>query len=214
MAGRFVQGLGVGAIMGLAYLVIDRAYPDHLQARMVALTSSAWTLPALIGPVVAGTLADRLSWRSLFLLLPVPIVLAAVLTLPALRALGGSNGSTGSTASEDAPRPTVDEAGRTSANATGDDAARGKWWRRLPDLVVSLVLALGTGLMIVAFEFTSPVPVVLLALVGAVVAVVSYRALTPAGTPRALDAGCRPGSRCGGCSRGPTSARIPSFPWG
>ncbi|MGW1998227.1 MFS transporter [Embleya sp. NPDC001921] len=185
VVGRFVQGLGVGAIMGLAYLVIGRAYPEHLQARMVALTSSAWTLPALIGPVVAGTLADRFSWRSLFLLLPVPIVLAAVLTLPALRALGGSAGSTGPGANGDAPRPAVDEAGTGSANATGGDAVSGKGWRRLPDLGVSLVLALGTGLMIVSFEFASPVPVVLLAVVGAVVAVVSYRALTPAGTTRA-----------------------------
>ncbi|MEU0936891.1 MFS transporter [Embleya sp. NPDC005971] len=170
VAGRFVQGLGVGAIMGLAYLVIGRAYPAHLQARMVALTSSAWTLPALIGPVVAGTLADRLSWRWLFLLLPIPIVLAGLLTLPALRTLAGS-GASGASGGSGASR---------RSRASG---ARGL--RRLPDPVSSLVLALGTGLMIVAFEFGSAVSMVLLASVGAVVAVLAYAALTPAGTTRA-----------------------------
>ncbi|MFF7250079.1 MFS transporter [Embleya sp. NPDC008237] len=181
VVGRFVQGLGVGAIMGLAYLVIGRAYPDHLQARMVALTSSAWTLPALIGPVIAGTLADRLSWRSLFLLLPIPIALAALLTLPALRALGGSAGSTGPGASGDAPEAVGDRAG--AADAAGE--AGKTTGRRLRDLASSLVLALGMALMIVAFELASLVPVLLLASVGAVVAVLSYRALTPAGTTRA-----------------------------
>ncbi|WP_020556062.1 MFS transporter [Embleya scabrispora] len=184
VVGRFVQGLGVGAIMGLAYLVIGRAYPDHLQARMVALTSSAWTLPALIGPVIAGTLADRLSWRSLFLLLPIPTMLAALLTLPALRALGGSGDSGGSTApgaSGDAPGAGTSQAG---AADTAGEAGNTKG-RRLRDLAASLVLALGMGLMIAAFEFSSLVPVLLLASVGAVVAVLSYRALTPAGTTRA-----------------------------
>ncbi|MFI1583897.1 MFS transporter [Embleya sp. NPDC020630] len=165
VAGRFVQGLGVGAVMGLAYLVIGLAYGDHLQARMVALISSAWTLPALVGPVVAGALADRLSWRALFLLLPIPVVLAALLTLPALHGLGGG--------SEDEP-----------AGTTGD-AARGRGLRRLPDLALSLVLAAGTGVMIAAFEFAALVPVIVLAVLGAVVAVLAYRALTPPGTIRA-----------------------------
>ncbi|OPC85420.1 MFS transporter [Embleya scabrispora] len=167
VAGRFVQGLGVGAVMGLAYLVIGLAYGDHLQARMVALTSSAWTLPALVGPVVAGALADRLSWRALFLLLPIPVVFAALLTLPALRGLGGSGNE---------PAESADAAG---------DAARGRGLRRLPDLALSLVLAAGTGVMIAAFEFTALVPVIVLAVLGAVVAVLAYRALTPPGTIRA-----------------------------
>ncbi|MFE3199301.1 MFS transporter [Embleya sp. NPDC059237] len=167
VAGRFVQGLGVGAVMGLAYLVIGLAYEDHLQARMVALTSSAWTLPALVGPVVAGALADRLSWRALFLLLPIPVVLAALLTLPALHGLGGSGNEPAKTA------------------GAADGAARGRGLRRLPDLALSLVLAAGTGIMIAAFEFAALVPVIVLAVLGAVVAVLAYRALTPPGTIRA-----------------------------
>ncbi|MFE5332634.1 MFS transporter [Embleya sp. NPDC056575] len=167
VAGRFVQGLGVGAVMGLAYLVIGLAYGDHLRARMVSLISSAWTLPALVGPVVAGALADRLSWRALFLLLPIPVVLAALLTLPALHGLGGSG---------DEPATTAHETG---------DAARGRGLRRLPDLALSLVLATGTGVMIAAFEFAALVPVIVLAALGAVVAVLAYRALTPPGTIRA-----------------------------
>lgn len=64
LAGRFCQGLGVGAVMAMAYTVIGLAYPEHLRARMYALLSSAWTIPSLVGPATTGTLAERATWRS------------------------------------------------------------------------------------------------------------------------------------------------------
>lgn len=86
LLGRFVQGLGVGAIMAIAYTVISLAYPEHLRARMFALLSSAWTVPSLIGPVLAGTLTEHTTWRAVFLLVPPLVAIAARLTLPALPA--------------------------------------------------------------------------------------------------------------------------------
>ena len=51
---RAVQGLGAGAIPTVIYVVIGRAYPPVLQPRMFAVLSSAWVLPALIGPMDSG----------------------------------------------------------------------------------------------------------------------------------------------------------------
>jgi len=90
IAGRAVQGLGGGGVIAVTYLSINRGYPDELRARVLALLSSAWVLPGLIGPSLASALALALSWRGVFLgLLPL-LALAVVLTLPSLQKIGAA----------------------------------------------------------------------------------------------------------------------------
>jgi MFS family permease len=85
---RAIQGLGAGAIPAVSYVVIGRAYPERLRARMFALYATAWVVPGLVGPSVAGSVAEYLSWRLVFLgVLPV-IAVAGALTVPALANLG------------------------------------------------------------------------------------------------------------------------------
>lgn len=84
---RAIQGAGAGAIAAIAYVSLGRGYPDHLRAKALALLSSAWVLPSLIGPVVAASLAEHVSWRLVFLGLLPFLALAAALMLPALRRL-------------------------------------------------------------------------------------------------------------------------------
>jgi MFS family permease len=87
VAGRFVQGLGSGLIIVAIYVVIGQAYPERSRPAVFAATSSAWVLPALLGPGVSGALAEHASWRWVFLGL-VPFVLAgSMLLLPVLRSL-------------------------------------------------------------------------------------------------------------------------------
>jgi len=89
---RFVQGVGAGAIPAVAYVVIGRAYPVALQARMFAVLSTAWVLPGVIGPAISGAIADLVGWRWVFLgLLPLVIVTGA-LTVRALHAIGAPEG--------------------------------------------------------------------------------------------------------------------------
>lgn len=84
MMGRALQGLGGGALITLAYLGIRRGYPEALRPRMMAIVSSSWVLPSLLGPLAAGALAERASWRWVFaLLLPLAIA-TVVLMLPAM----------------------------------------------------------------------------------------------------------------------------------
>ena len=90
IAGRAVQGLGGGGLIAAAYLVINTAYPETMRARMLALLSSAWVLPALIGPALSSYVTHLWSWRAVFLgLLPLVIV-AALLLLPPLARLKGA----------------------------------------------------------------------------------------------------------------------------
>jgi len=91
VACRIAQGLGAGAISSVAYVTIARGYPADARPRMLAILSSAWVVPGLIGPAVAGAVADHASWRWVFIGLAPPTVLASVLALPSLRRLGPSS---------------------------------------------------------------------------------------------------------------------------
>jgi MFS family permease len=85
--GRVVQGLGGGAIITALYAALNLAYSDALRPRMIALMSSAWVVPALLGPALAGFIAETLSWRLLFWGIVPLLIVVAVLTLPAFRQL-------------------------------------------------------------------------------------------------------------------------------
>jgi MFS family permease len=87
VVGRLLQGFGAGMLYTVSYAAIARAYALDLQPRMLATLSSAWVIPGLVGPGLAGVIADQLSWRWVFLGLVPLTLLAAALALPALRAL-------------------------------------------------------------------------------------------------------------------------------
>jgi MFS family permease len=87
IAGRVVQGFGAGTITSVAYVVIGRGYPPAAKPRMLALLSSAWVIPGLFGPALAGLVADHLGWRWVFLGLAALPPLAASMALPAMRRL-------------------------------------------------------------------------------------------------------------------------------
>ncbi len=89
VAGRCVQGLGGGLMITAVYVVLGGAYPEQLRPRVFAAMSSAWVVPALLGPVVAGALAQHASWRWAFLGLVPFVVVGALLMVPVLRGFAG-----------------------------------------------------------------------------------------------------------------------------
>jgi MFS family permease len=81
---RFIQGIGGGTIPPVAYVAIGRSLPEHLRPRMFAMLSTAWILPGVFGPAIAGFVAEYLHWRWVFLgLLPL-IVVSGTLALRGL----------------------------------------------------------------------------------------------------------------------------------
>ena len=90
---RGVQGLGAGIIASVAYVCLGRGYPEQLKPQMIAILSSAWVVPGLVGPALAGIVADAVGWRWVFLGLVPVLPLATVLILPALKSLTPSTTS-------------------------------------------------------------------------------------------------------------------------
>lgn len=65
--GRILHGFGGGLIIVALYVVVAQVYPQSLRPRVFALLSSAWVLPAFVGPFLAATVAAAFGWRWVFL---------------------------------------------------------------------------------------------------------------------------------------------------
>ena len=156
VAARFVQGLGGGTVPPIAYVAIGRSLPEALRARMFATMSTAWVLPGVIGPAIAGAVGEWVGWRAVFLgLLPL-IALVGAMTLSALRAV-----------SDSAP-----DAARETARGSADR-------RRLP---LAVLVSLGVGLVTVGLTVPEVAPAAALSILGGVLGLFALRRLTPAGT--------------------------------
>jgi MFS family permease len=87
LLGRVLQGWGAGALTVAVYVLIAAVYPERSRPAVFGLMSSAWVLPSLIGPPLAGVVTEHLSWHWVFLgLIPV-VVLAVGLVVPAVSQL-------------------------------------------------------------------------------------------------------------------------------
>ncbi|MFB6815361.1 MFS transporter [Streptomyces sp. NPDC056347] len=108
-AGRFVDGVAGGMIAVSVNAAIGQAYPDRLQPRALALMSACWIVPSLVGPPLAGLVAEWWSWRAVF------YGLAALTALPALavvavlrrRSWQPASASAPASAEDDTPRPAL-----------------------------------------------------------------------------------------------------------
>ena len=152
---RFIQGIGGGAIPPVAYVAIGRALPESLRPRMFAMLSTAWILPGVFGPAIAGFVAQDLHWRLVFLgLLPL-IALPGAMATRALIALHEAQSTTG--------------------------VRSGTLLRRTLD---GLAVAGGVALITAGLTNEDPVLMAVLAGAGVVVTVAWFRRLTPPGTLR------------------------------
>ncbi len=92
--GRAVQGFGAGFISSIAYVVIGRGYSDSARPRMLAMTSTAWVVPGLVGPALAGLVADHIGWRWVFLALLPLLLISASMAMPAMQRLARTSTTT------------------------------------------------------------------------------------------------------------------------
>lgn len=91
IAGRFVAGLGGGMGIVTTYVVLGRAFDSSLRPKAFALLSSAWVLPSIVGPFIAGALTQHVSWRAVFWLVLPFVIPPALLLAPRLGRLGGGS---------------------------------------------------------------------------------------------------------------------------
>ena len=154
IAGRAIQGFGSGAIGSVVYAAIARAYAPTARPRMIALVSSAWVVPGLVGPALAGFVTDAASWRWVFLGIVVPVLVMGAAVYPQLASLGRIERAT-------------EPARRDSRRAL--DAAQ---------------LAAGSTLILTALSIGQPILAVAFFAAGGVLAITALRHLLPPGSLR------------------------------
>jgi MFS family permease len=152
--GRAIQGLGAGVIVVTLNSAIGRGLPEELRPRAFAAMAVAWVLPSIIGPAVAGIVAQDYTWRAVFLGVVPAVVIGLVIAVPALAAC-------------DASTPPV-------ASAATDVRTR---WRQTLCLAAALVGGVALTLSALGSQYIAVV--VLVGAVGVAILTVSIRRVLP-----------------------------------
>ncbi|MUH43483.1 MAG: MFS transporter, partial [Actinobacteria bacterium] len=93
--GRVMQGLGGGSAIVAVYVVVARGYEAKLRAQVFSALAAAWVVPSLVGPFIAGAIAEFWTWRVVFFGV-IPIVLIAIwLVWPLVNSVDGPGGNVG-----------------------------------------------------------------------------------------------------------------------
>lgn len=79
VAGRFVQGIGAGAIVALCYIAIPNNFPERVWPAVFGAISAIWGIATLLGPLLGGLFATGQHWRSLFWLFAAQALVFAAL---------------------------------------------------------------------------------------------------------------------------------------
>jgi MFS family permease len=144
ITGRLVQGLGSGAMNTAAFVIIAQEFDARRRPRMFTYISTAWVLPAFVGPPIAAWLTQQLSWHWVFLAVLPLVALGGAIVLPTLLRLMRTRRS-GSPASSARPAPLWAAAIVALAAAALQLAGQRLDLWSLP-LIAVAVVALGVGL--------------------------------------------------------------------
>ena len=98
LAGRLLQGIGGGWVVGLCYVAVSRLFPQALWSRVLSATAGVWGAATLLSPLVGGLFAQAGFWRGafwLFALQGVGFVAASRLLISAAEAPADVNPAKG-----------------------------------------------------------------------------------------------------------------------
>lgn len=84
IAGRFVQGLGGGVLNVSIFVCVAQAFAPAERPKMFSYISTAWVLPAFVGPPVSAWLTNRLSWHWVFFAVIPVVALGGAMVLPTM----------------------------------------------------------------------------------------------------------------------------------
>ncbi|MER7700356.1 MFS transporter [Streptomyces sp. NPDC096095] len=130
--GRFVDGLAAGMVAVSVTTAIGQSYPEYLRPRMLAMMSASWIIPSLVGPPVAGVVAEAWSWRTVFFGLAVLTALPAIALVVVLRRAPANDRDAGG--------------GGDRADALPDGLPPAEARASRPPLVIAAMLSLGAAL--------------------------------------------------------------------
>ncbi|WP_432547961.1 MFS transporter [Kineococcus sp. SYSU DK004] len=147
LAGRLLAGGGGGLVVVSLYVVVGAAYPDAVRPRMFGFMAAAWVLPAIVGPAVAGAVAQHLSWRAVFGGVVPLAALVALVILP--RVPTGGTGVLDPTTRGRALRGTLLAAGAGALQVGAEDLSGG-------GALAVVLTVVGAGLVVAALPGLLP----------------------------------------------------------
>jgi MFS family permease len=159
VAGRLLSGLAEGLIDIALMVLIARALPEVLRARMFSLFAAAWVLPSVLGPAVTGLVTETAGWRWVFLG-------ALAMLVPAWAAL----------------QPAIRLARKTPARTVVDGPVAQERWRTIVPAAVGAAAA--SFFLTLAGDLLDDRPFQAIAIIGVSLLVLAVTAvkLMPAGT--------------------------------
>jgi len=168
VVGRLTAGVGEAFLDIALTVMIARMLPAALRPAMFGAMATAWVVPSLVGPPLAGAVAEHLGWRAVFagaIVLMAPAMLCLAPSVRRLRASapdragasGAAEGSTdGSSSARARDRAAIGSAVLVTlglaALAVGGPAATGDTFRSAG----VLALVVGTALVVVGIRRVLP----------------------------------------------------------
>ncbi|MEV0348154.1 MFS transporter [Nonomuraea sp. NPDC050680] len=188
LAARGVQGLGAGCTIVAVYVMIARVYPADVRPKVFAGLSAAWVVPAMVGPAVAGFVADTWGWRWVFFGIIPLVVPALVMLVPALNKpahepdASHASGDAGPADLPDLPG----SSGSSGSSGAGGGSVEGARSRPFAMTVAATAAAGGAGVLLYGVDklHISPVPSAVAVLVGLVCLGYGLAKLLPPGALR------------------------------
>lgn len=92
---RVVQGFGFGGFAVLPYTMISRYFEAHQKGKMLAAMASAWIVPSLFIPPIAGMISQSIGWRYVFIGVVPIAAIAGLFADSAVRKIDRDNRSQG-----------------------------------------------------------------------------------------------------------------------
>ena len=144
LGARALQGFGGGVVQTVAFGAVNRAFPEQRRARVLAYLSQAWVIPGIIGPVLAGALAEYLHWRSVFIVVLVFVPVVPLFAFSALRALDDSSGPLSGVSDPSRIPAALSFAGALAVALVGLSMSHALW----VDLILAAAGLTGAGLFL------------------------------------------------------------------
>ncbi|WP_194846494.1 MFS transporter [Mumia zhuanghuii] len=174
VVGRLTAGVGEAFLDIALTVMIARMLPAALRPAMFGAMATAWVVPSLIGPPLAGAVAEHLGWRAVFAGAIVLMAPAMLCLAPSVRRL------------RDSAPDRAGASGSTEGSTEGSSSARA---RHRAAIGSAVLVTLGLAVLAVggpaAAGDTFRSAGVLALVVGTALVVVGIRRVLPSGTLRA-----------------------------
>ncbi len=85
---RAFQGMGAGAIMGLAFIIVGDLFSPSERGKYIGFVAGVFGISSIIGPTLGGFITDSLSWHWVFFInvpLGILVIILFILFFPNLR---------------------------------------------------------------------------------------------------------------------------------